>query len=229
MGKQWKQWETLFSWAPKSLQMVTAAIKLRHLLFGRKAMTNRHHIKKQRHHFADKGPSSQSCVFSSSHVWMWELDYKESWALKNWCFWTVVLEPTLENPLDCKEILPVHPKGNQSWIFTGRIDAEAKAPILWPPKVKSWSLGKTLMLGTMEDRKRIRVWQMMRWLNGTTDSMDMNQQTQGDSEGQGSLACCSPWGCSKSSSSCCFLTCIQVSQETGKVVWYPYLFKNFLK
>ena len=75
------------------------------------------------------------------------------------------IEPTLENPLDCKEILPVHPKGNQSWIFTGRIDAEAKAPILWPPKVKSWSLGKTLMLGTMEDRKRIRVWQMMRWLN----------------------------------------------------------------
>ena len=88
-------------------------------------------MKKQRHHFADKGPCSQSCGFSSSHVWIWELDYKESWALKNWSFWTVVLEKTLESPLDCKEIQPVHPKGNQFWIFTGRTDAEAGTPILW--------------------------------------------------------------------------------------------------
>ena len=98
----------------------------------------RQHIKKQRHYFANKGPSSQSYGFSSSHVWMWELHYKESWALKNWCFWTVVLEKTLESPLDCKEIQPVHPKGNQSWIFIGRNDAEAKTPILWPPDVKNW-------------------------------------------------------------------------------------------
>ena len=92
--------------------------------------------------FATKGPSSQSCGFSSSHVWMWELDYKESWALKNWWFWTVVLEKTLESPLDSKEIQPVHPKGNQSWIFIGRTDVEAETPILWPPGVKSWLIWK---------------------------------------------------------------------------------------
>ena len=102
----------------------------------------RQHIKKQRHYFADKGPSSQSCGFSSSHVWMWELDYKETWAPKYWCFWAVVLEKTLESPLDCKEIQPVNPKGNQSWIFIGRTDAEAEAPILWPPDAKSWLIGK---------------------------------------------------------------------------------------
>ena len=96
----------------------------------------RQHIKKQRHYFANKGPSSQSYGFSSSHIWMWELDYKESWAPKNWCFWTVVLEKTLESPLDCKEVKLVIPKGNQSWIFIGRTDAEAEAPILWPPDVK---------------------------------------------------------------------------------------------
>ena len=97
----------------------------------------RQHIKKQRHYFANKGPSSQSYGFSSSHVWMWELDYKESWTLKNWCFWTVVLEKTLESPLDCKEIQPVHPKGNQSWIFIGRTGAEAETPIHWPPDEKN--------------------------------------------------------------------------------------------
>ena len=94
-------------------------------------------IKKQRHYFANKRPYSQSYGFSSSHVWMWEMDHKESWALKNWCFWTVVLEKTLESPLDCKEIKPVNPEGNQSWIITGRTDAEAEAPIPWPPDVKT--------------------------------------------------------------------------------------------
>ena len=102
----------------------------------------RQHIKKQRHYFANKGPSSQSYGFSSSHVWMWELDYKESWAPKNLCFWTVVLEKALESPLDYKEIHPVNPKGNQSWIFTGRMDAEAETPIVWPPDVKNWLIGK---------------------------------------------------------------------------------------
>ena len=102
------------------------------------------HIKKQRHYFANKGPSSQGYGFPSSHVWMWELDYKESWAPKNWCFWTVVLEKTLESPLglDCKKIQPVHPKGNQSWIFIGRTDAEAETPILWPPDAKNWLIWK---------------------------------------------------------------------------------------
>ena len=97
----------------------------------------RQHIKKKRHCFDDKGPSSQSYGFSSSHVWMWELDYKETWAPKHWCFWTVVLEKTLESPLDCKEIQPVNPKGNQSWIFIGRTDGEDEAPILWPPDEKN--------------------------------------------------------------------------------------------
>ena len=100
------------------------------------------HIKKQRHYFAKKGFSSQIYGFSSSHTWMWDLDYIESWTLKNWCFWTVVLEKTLESPLDCKEIKPVNPKGNQSWIFIGRIDVEAETPILWPPHTKSWLIGK---------------------------------------------------------------------------------------
>ena len=97
----------------------------------------RQHVKKQRHYFASKGPSSQSYGFPSSHVWMWELDYKESWGLKNWYFWTVVLEKTLESPLDCKAIQPVHPKGNQSCIFIGRTDAKAEFPILWPPDAKN--------------------------------------------------------------------------------------------
>ena len=102
----------------------------------------RQHIKKQRHYFANKGPSGQGCGFSSSHVWMWELDYKESWALKNWCFWTVVLEKTLESPLDHKKIQPVHPKGDQSWIFIGRTDAKAETPVLWPADVKNWLIWK---------------------------------------------------------------------------------------
>ena len=102
----------------------------------------RRHIKKQRHYFTNTGPSSQSYGFSISHVWMWELDHKESWALKNWYFWTVVLEKTLENRLDCKEIKPINPKGNQSWMFIGRTDAEAETPILWPPDAKNWLTGK---------------------------------------------------------------------------------------
>ena len=97
-------------------------------------------------HFANKGPSSQSYGFSSGHVWMWELDCKENWVPKNWCIWTVVLEKTLESPLDCKEIQPVHSKGNQSWIFcilyTVRTDAEAETPVLWPRDAKNWFIGK---------------------------------------------------------------------------------------
>ena len=100
------------------------------------------HIKKQRHYLANKGSSSQGCGFSSSHIWMWELHHKESWALKDWCFWIVVLEKTFESPLDCKEIHPVNPKGSQSWIFIGRTDGETETPILWPPDAKNWLLGK---------------------------------------------------------------------------------------
>ena len=102
----------------------------------------RQHIKKQRHYFVSKVLSSQGYGFSNGHVWMWELDYKESWALKNWCFWIVVLEKTLESPLDCKEIQPVHPKVDQSWVFIRRTDVEAETPILWPPDEKSWLIWK---------------------------------------------------------------------------------------
>ena len=128
-----------FGGAPKSLQMVTAAMKLKASCSLKKSYDQpKQHIKKQRHDFADKGLSSQSYGFSNSHVWMWELDCKESWVLKNWCFWTVVLEKTLESPLDCKEIQLVHPKGDQFWEFIGRTDAEAETPILWPPDAKNW-------------------------------------------------------------------------------------------
>ena len=138
------------------------------------------HIKKQRHYFVNKSPSSQGYGFSSGHVWIWELDYKESWAPKNRCFWTMVLEKTLESPLDCKEIQPVHSKGNQSWVFIGRSEVEAETPILWPPDADSWcwlkwadSFEKTLMLGKIGGRRR-RGRQRMRWLDGITNSMDMS-------------------------------------------------------
>ena len=132
---------------------------------------SRQHIKKQRHYFTDKGPSSQSYGFSSSHVWMWELDCKESWALKNWYFWTVVLEKTLGSPLYCKEIKLVNPKGNQSCIFIGRTDAEVEAPILWPPDVNNWLIGKDPDAGKdwEQEKKGTTEDEMVEWhhwLNG---------------------------------------------------------------
>ena len=147
MAKRWGRRRNsdrlYFSWAPKSLQMVTTAIKLKDACcLEEKLWQPREHIKKQRHYFANIGPSSQGYGFSCGHVWMWELDCEESWVLKNWCFWTVVLEKTLESPLDCKEIQPVHSEGDQSWVFIGRTDAEAETPILWPPDAKSWLIGK---------------------------------------------------------------------------------------
>ena len=123
------------------------------------------HIKQQRHYFANKGPSSQGYGFSSSHVWMWELDYKKCWVPKNWCFWTVVLEKTLKSSLDSKEIQPVHPKGNQSWIFTGRTVLKLKLQYFGHLMQRTDSLEKTLMLGKMEGRRR-KGRQRMRWLDG---------------------------------------------------------------
>ena len=131
------------------------------------------HLKKQRHYFANKGPSSQSYDFSTSYVWMWELGYKENWALKNWCFWTMVLEKTIESALDFREIQPVHPKGNQSWIFIGRIDVELKLQYFGHLMRRTDSFEKALMLGKIEGRKR-RGRQRMRWLDGVTGSMDMS-------------------------------------------------------
>ena len=131
----------------------------------------RQHIKKQRHYIANEGPSSQGYGFSSNHVCMLELDYKESWTPTNWCFWTVVLEKILESPLDCKEIQPVHSKGDQSWVFTGRTDVEAETPILWPPDVKSWLVGKDTDPGKdwRQEEKRTTEDEMVgwhHWLNG---------------------------------------------------------------
>ena len=154
----------------------------------------RRYIKKQRRHSVNKSPYSQSYGFSSSHVWMWELDYKESWVPKNWCFWTVVLEKTHESPLDCKEIQPVHPKGNQPWIFIGRTVAEAVTPILWPSDEKSLLLtgkdsddGK----GWRQKKKGMTEDEMVgyhHWLN-----RHEFEKAPGDSERQGSLVYCSPW------------------------------------
>ena len=154
----------------------------------------RQHIKKQRHYFANKGVSSQSNGFSSSHVWMWELDHKESWALKNWCFWTVVLEKTLESPLDSMEIKPVNPKGNQSWIFIGRTDAEAETPILWPPDSKNWLI-----------EKKPWCWERLKAGEGMTENKIVGWHHQLDGyefehapevgDGQGNLVSYSPWGC----------------------------------
>ena len=150
-------------------------------------------LKKQRHHFADKGPYSQSYGFSSSHVWKWELDHKEGWALKNWYFQTVMIK-ILDSPFDCKAIKPVNPKGNQLWIFIWRTDAEAEALILWPPYAKSWLTGKYPDAGKdWEQEKGVKEDKKVGWhhrLNGHEF-----EQTQGDSEGQRSPVCCSPWGC----------------------------------
>ena len=141
MGKQWKQWQTLFSWAPKSPWTVTAATKLKGTCSLGKKHKPRQCIQKQKHHFVNKDLYSQSYGFSSSHVGIWELSNKEGWAPKNWCFWTVVLEE-LTSPFDCKKFKPANPKGNQPWICTDRADAEAKVLILWPPYGKSQLIRK---------------------------------------------------------------------------------------
>ena len=147
----------------------------RYLLLGRKAMTNLGRILKSKEtSLSTKVHIAKAMFFPVVMLLMWELNHKEGWAPKNWCFQIVVLEKTLESPLDSEEIKPVNPKGNQSWIFIGRTDAEAEAPIMWPPDAKSWLTGKSLMLGKTEGKRR-RGWQRMRWLDGITDSMDTNQ------------------------------------------------------
>jgi len=133
----------------------------------------RQHIKKQRHHFANKGLHSQSYGFFSSHAQMWELDHKEGWEPKNWCFPIVVLEKTFESPSDCKKIKPVNPKGNQPWLVIVKSVAEAEAPIFWLTDAKSWLTGKELDAGK-DQRPKEKGWQRMRWLDRGTNSVDMN-------------------------------------------------------
>ena len=134
-----KQWEILFGGLQNHCRWWLQPWNKKTLTPWKESYVQpRYHIKKQRHYFANKVPSSQGYGYSSGHVWMWELDYKENWVQKNWCFWTVVVEKTLESPLDCKEIQPVHPIGNQSWVFIGRTNVEAETLILWPPHVKRW-------------------------------------------------------------------------------------------
>ena len=150
----------------------------------------RQHIKNQRHHFANKCLSSQSYGFSSSHVWMWELDHKESWTLNNWCFWTVVLEKTLESPLECKEIQQVHSEGDQSWMFTGRTDAEAETPILWPLDAKNWLTGNDSDAG--KDWRQEEMGMTEDEMVGWHQQLEGHEfeQAPGVHNGQGSLACC---------------------------------------
>ena len=192
MVTKWKQLQILFSWAPISLQMMTAAMKLKDTcsLEGKLWDKPRQHIKMQGHQFPDKGPYSLSYGFSSSHVQMWELDHKEGWVLKKWCFQIVVLVKTLERPLDCKEIKPVNPKGNQS---LGGLMLKLKPQYFGHLMQTANSLEKSLMLGRIEGRRR-RGWQRMRWLDGMTDLMYMSLVNSRDGEGQGTPACCSPWG-----------------------------------
>ena len=196
IGRNWKPWQILYIpglqnhcgwWVQLWNEKVLAPWKESY-------DKHRQHSKRQRCYFANKCLYSQSYGFSSGHVWMWELDCEESWTPKNWCFWTVLLEKTLESPLDCK-IKPVNPKGNQSWIFIGRTDVQAEAPILWPPYAKNQHIRKDPDAGkdwrqegkgTIEDK-------MVGWhhrLNGHEF-----EQALGDGEGQTSLACCNPWGC----------------------------------
>ena len=157
-------------------------------------MTNLDSIFKSRD-ITNKGPSSQGYGFSCDHVWMWELDCEEGlWAPKNWCFWTLVVEKTLESPLDCKEIQPVHPKGDQSWVFIGRTDAEAETPILWPPHAKSWLIGKDPDAGRDwgQEEKGTTEGEMAGW-HHWLDGHEF-EWTPGVGDGQGGLACCDSWG-----------------------------------
>ena len=154
----------------------------------------RQHVKKQRHCFVNRVLSSQGYGSAYSHIWMWELDYKESWTLKNWCFWTVVLEKTLDSPLDCREIQPVHPKGDQSWVFIGRTDVEAETPILWPPDAKTWLIWKSPDAGKdwRQEERGTTEGEMAGWhhrLSGRGFGW-----TPGAGDGQGGLVSCHSWG-----------------------------------
>ena len=195
---------------------------------------SRQRIKKQRHYFADKGLSSQSYGFSSSRVWMWELDHKESWVLKNWCFWTMVLEKNLASPLDSTDIKPVNPKGSQSWIFIRRIETESEAPILWPPDVKNWLIGKNPDAGKDwgQEEKGMTEDEMVGW-HHWLDGHEFEQAPGVD--GQGSLACFSPWGRKESDTTeqlnwifhCVYVTPLFLKKKFYWNLWPPDVKSQF--
>ena len=176
MEKHWKQWQSLFWGGSKITPDGDCHHEIKRHFLEKSYDHPRQHIKKQRHYFANKIPYSQSYGFSSSHVWMWELDHKESWMPKNWCFWIVVVLKTFESPLDCKEIQPVHPKGDQSWVFIGRMMLKLKLQYVGHLVCRTDSLENPLRLGKTEGRRR-KGWESTRWLDGITDSMDMSLST----------------------------------------------------
>ena len=196
MGKEWKQCQTLFFWLQNHCRWLLQQLNLkkerkkeRKTLAPLKESYDqpRQHIKKQRHYFASKGPSSQDYSFSTGHVWMWQLDCEESWVLKNWCFWIVVLEKTLESPLDCKVIQPIHSE-DQPWDYFRRNDAKAETPVLWPPHVKSWLIGKDSDAGRDwgQEEKGTTENEMAGWHHGL-DGHE-SEWTPGVGDGQGGLA-----------------------------------------
>ena len=188
MGKQWKQWDFILGGSKIAADGDCSRGIKRLFFLGKKAITNLDNILKG----SDIILPTKVCLvkamfFPSSHVWIWELDYKESWVSKNWCFWTVVLKKTLEHPLDCKEIKPANPKGNQSWIFIRRTDGWSWNSNIWPTDVKNWLIGKDPDAGKdwrQEEKGDNRGW----------DGHEF-EQAPGVGDGQKSLACCSLWGC----------------------------------
>ena len=194
MGRQWKVSDFILGGSKITADGDRSHEMKRRLLLGRKAMTNLDSMLKSWDISTDKGLYSKSYRFSSSHLGMLELDHKEGWMLKNWCFWTVVLKKTLESSLDCKEIKPVNPKRNQPWIFIGRTDVEAEALILWPPNAKNWLIRKDPYAGKdwRQEEKGTTENEMVGW-HHQLEGQEF-EQVPGDGEGQERLACFSPWG-----------------------------------
>ena len=199
--------ESHFKWIKKSILQKRSRLDLwiycsheikRRLLLGKKVMTNLDSIFKSRDITLPTKVGSQGYGFSCGHVWMWELDCEEGWALKNWCFWTVVLEKTLESPLDCKKIQLVHSEGDQPWDFFGRNDAKAETPVLWPPHAKSWLIGEDSDAGRDwgQEEKGTTEDEMAGW-HHRLDGRE-SKWTPGVGDGQGGLACCDSWGCKES-------------------------------
>ena len=195
MGKQWKQWLTIFGRSKISADGDCSHEIKRRLLLGKKVVTNLDSIFKSRDiTLPTEVRLVKAMVFSCGHVWMWELDCEEGWEPKNCCFWTVVLEKTLESPLDCKEIQPVHSKVDQSWVFIGRTDAKAETPVLWPPHTKSWLIRKDPDAGrdSGQEEKGTTEDEMAGW-HHRLDGHEFDW-TPGVGDGQGGLACCDSWG-----------------------------------